>query len=126
VADHDDDRIAGLVSESLAGFLILTGYLADLPIPVTVPALGEGVEASTVLTALWRAAELVGDEPISEDRRVLLQQMILAWITAFEIIRLANTSGRAPWRLQIAEDELLNLRDLRDMYDVDDEDGDQS
>lgn len=93
-----------LMEATLGATHHLREFLADLPIPVVVPSLvTEGEQAREAFLSLNRARTLIDDEPISDAAKAAHKDLILKWLTAYEMVVLLEIAGPAPWRLDLVE-----------------------
>lgn len=86
----------------------MTGkLLAELPIPIRLPEAPIAEAATEIgLLALDKAQRhLVPDQPMPDEDKRLVQELIVDWLTAWELGRLLRAQGFtvAPWRLEALE-----------------------
>lgn len=102
---HDNGRISELIVRWAKAHTGLVKLFAALPIPVSIPVLDQRV-AETV-SATIRAAEIIGDQPISAEVHSLITQAVLHWATAYDLIAAYHQMPSERWREQAI---LLNLQ----------------
>jgi hypothetical protein len=111
VADHDHrERYLALAEAIVGAFENIRSFLAQLPVPVTVPDLDpEATDTTKALYGLDRVRQLIKAEPISEGHKRAIESMILDWFAAYEVGALYRLVGPAPWRLDAIEHALERL-----------------
>ena len=122
---HDDKERLRYLTEALLGALhFVQAFLADLPVPIAVPDFitDEGPNHESVI-ALDRARTLIDDEPIPAIVKQAMKDLILDWLTAYEMMVLRRMAGPAPWRLAAAEYALTRLAAIGEMIENGELDG---
>ncbi|WP_433330004.1 hypothetical protein [Spirillospora sp. CA-294931] len=118
-----DDTFDELTRSMAAAFTVIVKLLAQLPIPIEVPPMSEGVPLES-LAALERARSvLVFDQPLPELHQDEIAMIITDWLTGYELGALVSIAGPAPWRLagmELAVRRIaLLLEGLSEALDID-------
>ncbi|MGW1035026.1 hypothetical protein ACWD4Z_22920 [Streptomyces antibioticus] len=119
MADHGDKERFLHLGEHLMGMLeYLRALLRDLPVPVVIPQfLGGDAPDHEAIIALDRARRLIADEPLGASRRKALQDLILEWFTAYEMLVLRQVAGPAGWRLDAAQFAISRFTVMAEMIE---------
>ncbi|MBK3630525.1 hypothetical protein JHN59_38165 [Streptomyces sp. MBT49] len=116
--DHDKERFLHYGEHVMEMHEHLRALLHSLPIPVVVPDfIGDDGPNPEAVFALDRARHLIEDEPISRTRQTSYQDLIIEWMTAYEMLVLTRVAGPAPWRLDCVEFAISRFTVLAEMIE---------
>lgn len=100
-------RFRGSVLRLIVMYKVMAKLFAELPVPISLPESPLTEAASEIgLLALDRAQRhLIPDLPVTDEAKYMLQQVVLEWLTAWEMSMLLRDGGftKAPWRLEVLE-----------------------
>ncbi|MDG9703784.1 hypothetical protein [Streptomyces sp. DH37] len=71
---------------------LLAALLAKLPVPIALPE-GPVYDSVEMTSAVRRVAEIIGDQPVSEDVKIGVWAASLHWLTAAEMFSLLRVGG---------------------------------
>lgn len=100
---------ASLMLDLAATYTLVTGLLARLPIPMNLPE-NQAAEPEWAIHAMSRAWELADEEPLPKLLTGRIRDMIISWLTAYELAVAVSTAGPGAWRLRGMEAALLRVR----------------
>lgn len=93
----------------LSEWEMIEAILAQLPVPIRIPTTDENWDAATALPAIYRAREILVDQPLDRLTIVLLRSMIIDWCAAYELALTVTVLGEDPWRMDALEIHIARI-----------------
>jgi hypothetical protein len=108
-AETQAKLVAGMHRDLGEAYKLILGILARLPIPMLLPR-NAAAEPETAVLSVSRAWELATEERLPALTIGRVRDMLLAWLTAYELAVAASEHGPAAWRVRGLDAQILIVK----------------